>query len=103
MSDRLPLDLGPAINEPESDESATVRLTRRNREALDRGVHPATMLPLVSDGRTCGDCPHSERVAWRDRAWWKCHRHRLGLSHSAASDIRVSWPACTLIDGEVGR
>ena len=73
------------------------RRTVRNRELLDAGIHPATRLPLPVEGTgTCGDCAHHH--AYREsppRVWHKCDLHRLGQSHSAASDIRVSWPACS--------
>jgi len=32
--------------------------------------------------------------AYRAGAHHKCDQHRLGESHSAASDVRVGWPAC---------
>jgi hypothetical protein len=34
-----------------------------------------------------------------NREFHKCELHTLGLSGSEASDIRVSWPACTLYAG----
>lgn len=83
MTDRLPLDLPPAIVELKltNNSSATVRLTRLNREFLAAGIHPATRRPLTGDGRTCGDCPHA-LVTYHDprRRWWKCELHRLGPS-----------------------
>jgi hypothetical protein len=74
--------------------SAGRRLTIRNRALIDRGVHPATGTP-TDPAHTCGTCHHAVLASNGNRAWWKCDLHRLGLSHSAHSDIRLSWPACT--------
>jgi hypothetical protein len=92
-------------DEPFTDEqmvtlrsgSRTQQLTLRNQLTIDRGQHPATGLPLLSSewGFACGDCRRAVRVKTpAGRAFWKCRRHRLGVSHSDASDIRKSWPAC---------
>jgi hypothetical protein len=74
------------------------------------GHHPATGLRLWRDVTdtdgpgltdlevTCGGCVHAVKVSTGSRDVWKCEKHRLGLSHSAASDIRVSWPACELFE-----
>jgi hypothetical protein len=69
------------------------------REAINVGMHPATRLPLLAAdwGFQCGNCIHAVRVQGGARWHWKCARHRLGMSASEASDIRVSWPACTLL------
>ena len=94
-------EIGP-VHGPPNTLSATRRLTIRNQAFLDAGIHPATRLPLVGDGRCCRDCPHSVRIDHGNRSYWKCRRHRLGLSASAASDIRVGWPACIAIDLPAG-
>lgn len=88
----------PTVSLPQPGDglSAGQRLTLRNRAQIDRGVHPATLRPLLGDGSTCGDCYHCVRVTNGNRTWIKCDEHRLGISHSEASDIRASWPACTL-------
>lgn len=80
--------------------SRTQRLTRRNADMLTIGVHPATRQPTAPELGRCGDCAHAHRVVHHSRAWWKCDLHRLGMSHSEASDIRVSWPACTKFTGD---
>jgi hypothetical protein len=101
MPDRLfdlpPLTPGYLSTKPAEKESATVRLTRRNNDLLAHGLHPATGAALLDPewGYHCGDCAHARHVTNGNRAWWKCELHRLGVSHSAASDIRVGWPACT--------
>lgn len=99
MSDQR-LDLGIPDPPPAEPMSAGRRLTVRNNAALAAGQHPATGAPLVDDGRTCRDCPHAVNYARGAGSYWKCALHRLGTSRSAASDIRVSWPACTRIDQE---
>lgn len=80
------------------DASPTVRRTARRRIMLEAGLNPATARPLLPTelGRTCGDCVHAERFELDTRAYWKCTgpASRLGASHSAASDIRIGWPAC---------
>lgn len=88
---------GPA--DPPAEASATVKLTERNRRSLANGRHPATGHRLLDPewGWTCRDCRHAVHVEGGNRRYWKCARHRLGMSRSATSDIRVSWPACTLL------
>jgi hypothetical protein len=78
--------------------SATRRLTIRNNEKIAKGIHPATSRPLVTDGRICNDCLNLHRYQYHNGTYIKCSRHRLGESHSAASDVRASWPACIYID-----
>lgn len=75
--------------------SAGRRRTIRQRESLAAGRHPATGLPLRTEGGFCGSCSHHVVIDRGNRSWHKCEVHRLGTSSSAASDIRVSWPACT--------
>lgn len=79
-------------------ETPDQRLTRRNRELLAGGVHPATHRHLfIGTGERCGTCAFHDTIT-HNRTWHKCAKHRLGESHSAASDIRVSWPACALYE-----
>lgn len=73
------------------------RRTKRNNEMLERGVHPATRQPTI-EGNTCGECIHHHVHEHNGKRWHKCDVHRLGMSASAESDIRVSWPACTKFD-----
>lgn len=96
-------DPGPPLPRP-ADEweqlSIGARRTVRQRQLLAEGIHPATRLPLLDEGgHTCGDCQLHRTIVWtKNRTFHKCERHRLGLSHSAASDIRVGWPACTAFE-----
>lgn len=73
------------------------RQTVRNETTLARGRHPATGLRLLDPGWhfTCGQCNHHVRITGGNRTYSKCDVSRLGLSASAASDIRQKWPACT--------
>lgn len=89
------LDPLPPASEPEP-LSAGRRLTIRNSDSLARGIHPATGQHLARNGEVCATCTHHQHLGWHNRAFHKCAKHRLGRSHSAASDIRIGWPACTL-------
>jgi hypothetical protein len=82
------------VGPPKPKLSATSRLTQANNNKLASGVHPATGLRLKGS-ECCGDCSHHHRYEYHNGSYHKCDLHRLGQSHSAASDIRVSWPACT--------
>lgn len=89
----------PRAPEPEK-MSADRRRTLRRRALLDIGVHPATHRALLQD-HTCGECVHHVVRGWEGRRthrWHKCLKSLLGASSSAASDIRVSWPACELFE-----
>lgn len=98
-------DPGPGLT-PEVDDLHAVKVsrsgarpdyTKRAKALLALGRHPATRLALLADSTaTCGDCAHATLIEHNARRWWKCAKHRLGMSHSEASDIRVGWPACLL-------
>lgn len=44
---------------------------------------------------TCGDCDHKHARHFA-KTYWKCDLVRM--THGAASDIRLSWPACSRFD-----
>lgn len=67
------------------------RLTLRNRRMLDAGRHPITGLPVRDGDETCGSCDHCFRWS-RGGSYFKCD---LNDTRSEATDLRVSWPACT--------
>lgn len=70
--------------------------TTRAQQHLEAGRHPANGQPLHDDpARTCRTCIYHRPVK-RTRTYHKCENHRLGITRSAASDIRVTWPACNL-------
>lgn len=87
--------------------SATRRLTIRNENLLARGIHPASGFPLlVTDAKPakCRTCLFKRYVNAGANSYNKCEKHRLGMSRSNASDIRVSWCACTLyVDRDLSR
>lgn len=85
------------VAKPDEKLSPTRRLTIRNQTLLAQGVHPATRRPIAGIDETCGSCAHCTRFSGSiGRVYIKCDLHRLGRSHSEASDIRASWPACEL-------
>lgn len=45
---------------------------------------------------TCKDCPHLIGGEYHDRRYYKCRAY--GVSRSEATDWRLSWRACGLID-----
>lgn len=71
--------------------SAGSKRTARNKALLERGVHPVTRLALAGDGHTCGDCANHVARSF-SKTYHKC---RLNETAGPATDIRVSWPACT--------
>lgn len=93
MNEQPPLPgfpVPPSTPAPTS-ESAQRRRTRRQREAIARGVHPLTRQPLAENGETCGSCRHLFRRAYAG-TYFKCEL--ASTSSSAATDARKSWPAC---------
>jgi hypothetical protein len=83
----------PLVPEPHDAMSATRRLTARKNLDLALGRNPATGCPLLTTGETCGDCAH--HVVWghRSRNYHKCNQ--VHITNGPATDIRLSWPACT--------
>lgn len=104
---------------PGPAESADARRTRRQAEAIAAGYHPLALvqrgLRLHPDASRdpddrgdetprCGDCVFRVLGRWHGRVYGKC---AFGLpdgapldaapraSHSAATDVRAWWPACT--------
>ena len=47
----------------------------------------------------CKDCTHLISGNWHDRRYHKCELY--GLSHSEATDWRLSYPACGMFNGKV--
>jgi hypothetical protein len=88
--------IAPLASEPEvaGHLGSDARRTLRRRQALANGMHPATKSPLREPvGEVhCRDCLHKITVGGGSRTYVKCVQ--VGLSRSAASDIRASWPAC---------
>lgn len=70
--------------------------TARRRADIEDGVHPATRLPITSEG-TCGTCAHltlkdGPALGVGAGRWWKCAH---ALKDGRGPDIRTSWPSCT--------
>lgn len=82
-----------------ADTAGRVNYSERNKQALENGHHPATGGRLRPDLGTCKDCVFHVVVKYA-KTYHKCEQHRLGTSHSEASDIRVGWPACELFRAE---
>lgn len=91
MNDRL-FEVGEVV-EP-STLSADARRTARRQEALANGKHPLRLDPLREPaGETCGSCKHLAAHT-RGRTYYKCALRSYEVTFGAATDIRVSWPAC---------
>ena len=73
--------------------SAGAKRTARNKAALEAGIHPATRCPVRPELGTCSTCANHIVLA-ANRTWHKCKR--AGITHGPGTDIRVSWPACSL-------
>jgi hypothetical protein len=76
--------------------------TERNRRLLADGRHPITRMFLADGdhpaaGHTCGDCDHH----FIHQVGHRYHKCELRYTGGAATDLRVSWPACTLWQPEV--
>ncbi len=74
-------------------ESYGRRLTAARKAAIAKGRHPCGA-PLAENGKTGGDCWFAVHAGWERRSYWKCER--ANNTHSSNTDLRLSWPACTL-------
>ena len=88
-------DPGPGAPAPKT-QSYGSRLTARNAGVIAGGRNPATMRPLLLGGGTCGDCSHLKAVGGTARNYWKCELACRAVTGGAATDVRLSWPACEL-------
>lgn len=90
-ADLRPLGMEDRIEKPTADRART----ERRRLMLERGEHP-TGNGSIDTRQSCGNCIHctDEYHGGGGRLYHKCDVSRLGRSHSAASDVRLSWPAC---------
>lgn len=85
-------DPGPAVVVPAAGEDA--RRTQRRDALLAVGVHPTTGARLAGNGETCGSCAHLGANEHNCRTYWKCTK--VYVTSGPATDVRLSWPACTL-------
>jgi hypothetical protein len=81
--------------------SAGQRLTLRQKADVANGRHPLMGGPTRPELGTCGDCVHRVLIGSHSRGWPKCdwggpsQRGLDLMSHSAATDCRAWWPACS--------
>lgn len=107
MNGQGALDLGlPDVDVvPVETLSPDARRTARARMAIANGRHPfgrALLACAPGAGRpTCGDCVNRVQIHGGNRQFWKCPLVG-GTSHSAASDLRLRWPACDCFDRDYG-
>lgn len=59
---------------------------------VDRKIHAMHKLYGTEWGKYCKDCSHLISGEWHDKHYHKCELY--GLSHSEATDWRLSWIAC---------
>ncbi len=67
--------------------------TWRRKRMLERGVHPATEVPLKGNGETCGSCRFLWRKSMGNFRGWKCELASLNADNDGP-DMVKSWPAC---------
>lgn len=85
----------PGFDQPGENLSYGEQLTLRKRRQLERGRNPGSGLELLEPqgpATTCGSCFHAIATGSRSHHYWKCEL--VPRSHGAATDIRLSWPAC---------
>ena len=86
MSQLFDIDVSPAETE---NLSADRKRTLRRNAKLAQGLHPSGLGPISDEG-TCGTCVH-HIVVKMGHTFHKCELTQTG---SAATDIRIGWPAC---------
>ena len=95
MSDRL-------FEVPETPKEKKLspgrRLTLRQKDKLNRGIHPMMGGPLKDDGSTCGNCmfvyPTGESGT---RRFYKCQK--ITATRGPGTDLRLAWPGCAKHEG----
>ena len=81
----------PGDDEPEETISDQRTRTLRQQRRLAAGRHPLIGGLLAKNGETCGSCDLLE-AHMQSRRWYKC---KAVGGHSPATDVRLSWPACS--------
>ena len=85
----------PVPAAPLSELSPDARRTARQKQLVERGLHPYMGTRTRPDLGTCGDCVHRRSTTTNgNRSWPKCWRYPSRITHGAATDIRAWWPAC---------
>lgn len=114
LFDAAPFTVAPAEEVPAEKLSADRRRTVRQAAAVARGVHPlalvfgAIAVPMhpnadrtanAGDARNlplrCGSCRFRQMLSAGNRSVPKCAHRAENATHSAATDVRAWWPACT--------
>jgi hypothetical protein len=92
----MPAELfDPSPYTPNGDirkSSPDARRTARNNADIQDGIHPVSGRRIIYVGATCGGCSHHGLQGGVAGRFHKCE---LNLTGGPATDIRVSWPACT--------
>ncbi len=89
-----------ALPDPFEGLSADRKRTLRQHQMVEAGIHPLTRQRAVPEAGTCGDCRFRQVLSHHGGSFPKCTRDEARLTHSAATDCRAWWPACT--DFELG-
>lgn len=63
---------------------------------VERRIHAMHKRFGIDWKNTCKDCRHLISGEWHDRRYHKCELY--GMSHSEATDWRLSWMACGAFD-----
>jgi len=78
----------------EYDPPSPMEIAANNR----RLIKPQDKYGLANNGKTCKTCANKLSWDYHDKRYHKCLKWKV--SHSLATDIRVSWPACKLYQPE---
>lgn len=70
----------------------------RANERIARGFHPLGHTHLAKNDETCGTCAHFVEHQPGANKYFKCRKY--GITRGPGTDIRKSWPACTLWEEE---
>lgn len=81
--------------EAEAAVSAGRRLTLRQKRDVEAGRHPLAPGATYPERGTCGDCLFRQIEKHNDYRFAKCHAPGVRNAHSAATDVRAWWPACS--------
>lgn len=65
---------------------------------MERKIEAMHRIYGVHFGKRCENCPHLVKSTW-DKTYYKCLLY--GESHSEATDWRLKWQACGMIDNKV--
>jgi hypothetical protein len=110
------VDAPPVDRDDMAGLSPNRRRTARQRDALQRGLHPLSLVLRVGHylalhdeaapaddpkaaGRRCGNCRFRRRVAHEAGTFPKClfgagAEGAPRVTHGAGTDVRAWWPAC---------